>query len=67
LSGTSRALAEWVGPERTDDGELVTPGGREYRRCVADAADVDAPAPMACSIGGPEVKSDQVTLKGRHC
>ena len=23
-----------------------------------------APAPMACRIGGPEVKSDQVTLNG---
>ena len=23
-----------------------------------------APAPMACSIGGPEVKSDQATLNG---
>ena len=23
-----------------------------------------APAPMACSIGGPEEKSDQVALKG---
>ena len=53
-----------VGLQRADDGELVPPAAANTGGALPTPPTSTEPAPMAWSMGGPEVKSDHCALNG---
>src|SRR5258707_9516012 len=64
LPGTSRTEPSGLALSAPTIAMLSAPAAAKTGGALPTLPMSTAPAPMACSMGGPEVKSDQVTLNG---